>query len=65
MRLRFRAPQLLRGARVRLSTGRRVTIPRSGLLTLTGRRCGRATVFSLGTVRQLRDLGFRREGSLG
>jgi len=46
MRLRYRAPQLLRGAQVRLATGRYVTIPRSGLLTLTARRCGRATVFS-------------------
>ena len=61
MRLRYRAPQLLRGAQVRLATGRYVTIPRSGLLTLTARRCGRATVFSLSTIRQLRDLGFRRE----
>jgi hypothetical protein len=60
MRLRYCAPQLLRGARVRLSTGRYVTIPLSGLLALTGRRCGCATVFSLSMVRQLRDLGFRR-----
>jgi hypothetical protein len=62
-RLRYRAPELLRAAQVRLSTGRYVTIPSSGLLALTGRRRGRATVFSLSTIRQLRDLGFRREGA--
>jgi hypothetical protein len=59
-RTKFRAPELLRGASVRLADGRCVDIPRSGFLALTGRRRGRATVFLLSAVRQLRDLGFRR-----
>jgi hypothetical protein len=53
MRLRYRAPELLRGAPGAL-------IDR-GLVALTARRRGRATVISLSTFRQLRDLGFRRE----
>lgn len=62
-RLRFRAPALLRGqgAQVRLSSGRRVSIPHSGIVALTGRQRGRAAVFLLSAVRELHDLGFRRE----
>jgi hypothetical protein len=60
MAIEYRVPELLRGARVRLSTGAYVRIPRRGFLALSGRRRGRANVFSLSVCRELRDLGFTR-----